>query len=296
VKTLRKRGMSRKASLAIGLIFMFCLGSSQVILAHNEHAGTTETGAEPVNAMTADEDQASGKDWVDEKTGDYLPLETEFTDSSGKIMPLRAIIDRPTLILPIYFSCPNSCSLNLSYLATAIRTSSLKPGADFKVIAFSFNANERAEDARNAKENYLKQLSDNFPADDWKFLVGNKESIKALTEALGYKFKRMPDGTFVHPSALIAVSDQGRIIKYVYGSFLSGDVDMALLDAKQGTPALSVKRLLGFCFNNDSKSSNSVLQKVKIGLLIGSLVLGGLFVVFLRRSGKRKVGQGGESE
>ena len=295
MKTLRKQGRSRKSFLAVCLIFVFCLGSSQVILAHNEHAGPTETGSEPVNAMTGDEDQASGKDWVDEKTGDYLPLETEFTDSSGKIMQLRAIIDRPTLILPIYFYCPNSCSLNLSYLATAIRTSSLKPGADFKVIAFSFNANERVEDARNAKKNYLKQLPDNFPTDDWKFLIGNEESIKALTEALGYKVKRMPDGTFVHPSALIAVSDQGRVIKYVYGSFLSGDVDMALLEAKKGTPALSVKRLLGFCFNNDSKNSNSVLQKVKIGLVFVSLIAGGLFIVFLRRGGsKKKVSTGGD--
>ena len=233
-----------------------------------------------------DQNKIVDEEWISEKTGDYIPLDTEFTDSAGQRMPLRAIIDKPTLILPIYFYCPNSCSPNLSYLANAIKNSTFKPGIDFKVISFSFNGEEKVEDARNAKENYLIMLPYNFPSEDWKFLVGTKDSIATLIGALGYRVKRMPDGTFVHPSALIAVSAEGRIIKYVYGSFLSGDVDMALLEAKKGTPAVSVKRLLGFCFNTDSKKSNTILQKLKIGLLLVFLVLGGLFVFFLRRSGK----------
>ncbi len=238
----------------------------------------------------ADQNRVVDEEWVSEKTGDYLLLDTVFTDSAGHDMPLRAIIDKPTLILPIYFYCPNSCSLNLSYLANAIRNSTLKPGVDFKVISFSFNAEEKVEDAKNAKENYLKMLPDTFPAGDWKFLVGTKESIQTLLGALGYRVERMPDGTFAHPSALVAVSAEGRVIKYVYGSFLSGDVDMALLEAKKGTPAISVKRLLGFCFNTGSKNSTAILQKVKTGLLVLVLIFGGLFVVFLRRRGTKKHG------
>ena len=239
---------------------------------------------------SAGQNKVIDEEWVSEKTGDYLPLDTVFTDSAGHKMPLRAIINKPTLILPIYFYCPNSCSLNLSYLANAIRNSTFKQGLDFKVISFSFNAEEKVEDAVTAKENYLKMLPDNFPAEDWKFLVGTRESIRALLDALGYRVVRMPDGTFAHPSALVAVSAEGRIIKYVYGSFLSGDVDMALLEAKKGTPSISVKRLLGFCFNTDAKTSTAILQKMKTGLLLLSLVAGGLFVVFLRRKGKRKSG------
>ncbi len=239
-------------------------------------------------AGSADQSRVIDEEWVSEKTGDYLPLDTVFTDSAGHDMPLRAIIDKPTLILPIYFYCPNSCSLNLSYLANAVRNSTFKPGVDFKVISFSFNAEEKVEDAKNAKENYLKMLPDNFPFEDWKFLVGTKESIQTLLSALGYRVERMPDGTFAHPSALVAVSAEGRVIKYVYGSFLSGDVDMALLEAKKGTPAISVKRLLGFCFNTNSTNSAAILQKVKTGLLLLVLIFGGLFVVFLRRRGKQK--------
>ena len=196
------------------------------------------------------------------------------------------------MILPNYYYCPNTCSLNLAYLANAIRTSSFKPGTDFKVIAFSFNEEEKVEDARNAKSNYLKMLPEDFPADDWKFLVGSKENITALIDSLGYRVKRLADGTYAHPSALIAVSSKGEIIKYIYGSFLSGDVDMALLEAKKGTPSLSVKRLLGFCFNSGSEKSAAILREFKIALLVGSLILGGLFVFFLRRTGRRKTDNG----
>jgi protein SCO1 len=270
------------------LIFALHLAVPRDISVDEEHTGIFEKESGEVYKGSADPNKIVDEEWVSEKSGDYIPLDSEFTDSAGQSMPLRAIIDKPTLILPIYFYCPNSCSLNLSYLANAVRNSTFHPGVDFKVISFSFNEEEKIEDAKNAKANYLKMLPENFPADDWKFLVGTKESMKALIDALGYRVKRMPDGTFVHSSTLVAVSAEGRIIKYVYGSFLSGDVDMALLEAKRGTPALSVKRLLGFCFNTDSKNTNIILRKVKVGLLLGSLVLGGLFVVFLRRSGKKK--------
>jgi protein SCO1 len=270
------------------LLLALTLAAPPRVAASDERGQVSGSGTKEVSPGLTDQNTVVDQDWVNEKTGDYLPLDTEFTDSSGKDVTLRTIIDRPTLILPIYFFCPNSCSLNLSYLANAVRNSSFKPGVDFKIISFSFNAEEKVEDAGNAKVNYLKMLSENFPADDWKFLVGTDRQIKTLLDSLGYRVKRMPDGTYAHPSALVAVSAEGRVIKYIYGSFMTGDVDMALLEAKKGTPALSVKRLLGFCFNTDSKNSTAVLQQLKIGLLLGSMVLGGLFVVFLRRSGKKK--------
>ena len=279
--------------LFAGLVFfwlIFAVSSGMPVSVHalDEHHGEAGKPGSNASEKPGGPGKAEDRDWVEEKTGDYLPLDTEFTDSNGKKTSLRALITRPTLILPIYFYCPNTCSLNLSYLAEAIKASTLKPLTDFQVIAFSFNPEETVEDASNAKGNYLKELPENFPARAWTFMVGSPENVKALTEAIGFRYTRMADGTFVHPSALVAVSSQGRIIQYVYGSFLSGDVDLALLAAKKGVPSLSVKRFLGFCFNNDTKTSDTILKRVKVSLLLCSLVLGGLFVVFLRRSGKKR--------
>ncbi|MCI5144360.1 MAG: SCO family protein [Candidatus Electrothrix sp. AR3] len=227
--------------------------------------------------------------WIDEKNGDYLPLEKTFEDETGKTLSLGNLINRPTLLLPIYFYCPNSCSVNLVNLANAIKRSTLKPGKDFQIIALSFNEKEDHKNAKIAQHNYIQLLPESFPKESWKFLTGTKESILAVTNALGYTFKAQEDGTFIHPSALVAVSGEGRIIKYVYGSFISGDVDMALSEAEKGTPALSVRRFLGYCFNYAPEKSRAIFKNLKLLVLLGCAILGALFFLFLQRQGKKKV-------
>jgi protein SCO1 len=288
MKINRIRGKNERSLMRIlcacSLIFSVCLGMPPFLSAHGGHTGTDVK----VNGGDLSTSRIPAADWIQEKAGGYVPLGTVFSDSLGVRLSLDSIIDRPTLILPIYYFCPNSCSLDLAHLAAALKTTKFKPGVDFNVIAFSFNANETIADAKNAQVNYLKLLPDAFPPEAWKFLVGDLESIRALTEAVGYTFKRMADGSYVHPSALVVVAGDGRIIKYVYGSFLPGDVDIGIQEAKQGTPAVSIKRLLNYCFNNDSQKSLAFLQNLKLYVLIVFFILGTFFLWFLRKSGKKK--------
>lgn len=228
--------------------------------------------------------------WIDEKNGDFLPLDAVFQDEEGKTVTLGSIIDRPTLVLPVYFYCPGSCSLNLANLAASLKRSDLEPGEDFKIIAFSFNEEEDSENARIAKRNYLRLLPKDFPEENWKFLTGSKESIDAVTGSIGYGFKPLGDGTFIHPSALIAVAEDGMIIKYVYGTFVSGDVDMAITEAERGTPGISVKRFLDYCFNYVPSKSRTFFQNMKIGALLVFAVFGLLFVWYVRKSDRRRKG------
>lgn len=222
--------------------------------------------------------------WVEEKTGQYLPLDLEFVDETGKNTKLAEIIDRPTILLPIYFYCPNICSKNLSNLAIALNNLSFKPGKDYRVIAFSFNALENHEVAARAKKNYLKILDDDFPEGEWYFLTGSAKAIKIATEAVGFRFQKKDDLTFIHPAALMTIAEDGKIIRYVYGSFLAGDIDMALADAAKGRPSLSVKRLLDFCFNYDPDKNKSVFQLVKIGVVtFFGLGLAIVFIYFKRK-------------
>jgi protein SCO1/2 len=245
-------------------------------------AGDTE--AEPMTMGDPELDVL----WIDEKNGEYIPLDTVFRDENGDTVTLAQLIDKPTVILPIYFYCPSSCSLNLVNLATAIKRSRLKPGTDYEVIAFSFNEEENIEDAGRAKKNYLRLLPQEFPEEKWKFLTGTKESIESLTQAIGYTFKPLSDGTFIHPSALLVVAADGMIIKYVYGTFATGDVDMAITEAKRGTPAVSIKRFLNYCFNYDPRKSRSFFQNVKISVAFGFAAIGICFIFYLRKTGRKK--------
>lgn len=231
-----------------------------------------------------------GGQWIEEKTGRYLPLDLEFVDEEGISVRLGDIIDRPTLLLPIYFYCPNICSKNLANLAIALNNLSFKPGKEYRAIALSFNEAEDFRDAARAKRNYLKILDKGFPAGEWRFLTGKKEAIKAATDAVGFRFQKVDDETFIHPAALIAIAADGKIVRYVFGSFLAGDIDVALSAAVSGTPTLSVRRLLAFCFNYDPNSNKSVFQTVKIVVLVlFGVALASLWLVLRRR--KRSIGK-----
>ena len=153
-----------------------------------------------------------------------------------------------------------------------------------------FNEEEDSENARIAKRNYIRLLPKDFPKENWKFLTGSKESIEAVTESIGYGFKPLGDGTFIHPSAVVAVAEDGMIIKYVYGSFVSGDVDMAVTEAERGKPGISVKRFLDYCFNYDPSKSRTFFQNMKIGALIAFAVFGLLFVWYVRKSDRHSKG------
>jgi len=233
----------------------------------------------------AESARQESSEWIAEKTGQYLPLDLAFTDEYGSNIYLSSIVDRPTILLPIYFYCPNICSKNLANLAAALSRLSHKPGVDFRVIALSFNDAESAQDAARAKRNYLKIAGKDFPGDAWWFLTGDAAAIKTATDAIGFRYQKLDDETFIHPAALVILAGDGKIIRYVYGSFLAGDIDIALSSAQTGTVARSVRRLLDFCFNYDPDKNQSLFALVKFAVL-GLFFLG--IVIFLFFSFKRR--------
>jgi len=233
---------------------------------------------EPPVQVTA---EATG---IVEKTGDFIPLDAVFRDSRGEKRSLEAIITKPTLLLPVYFNCPQICSFDMANLAFAMQRTSIAPES-FNVVTMSFDHEETPEHAAQAKKNYTTMLKGQFPTDNWYFLTGDKENILKVTQSIGYTFKPAPDGLFLHPSAMVAVAKDGKIIKYIYGSFLSGDVDLALAEALKGTPATSIKRFLNYCLSGEIKQNKTVFMLMKSAVIV--LVLsGGFFLFRLLRGGR----------
>lgn len=262
------------------VMVMTLFGKSGLLSAENTASGLLE---QTKSVLSADK-QTEGGEWIEEHTGQYVPLDLTFTDSQGTAIALSEVIDRPTILLPIYFYCPNICSKNLANLAIAINSLSAVAERDYRVIALSFNDREGSRDAARAKKNYLKIVDDGFPPNAWRFLTGDEASILSVTDAVGFRFKRIDDETYIHPAALIILGADGKIIRYVYGSFLAGDIDMGLADAASGRPSLSVKRLLDFCFNYDPDKNKFTFQFVKIAVLaFFGAVLAFIFVFFKRK-------------
>lgn len=222
---------------------------------------------------------------VVEKGGDFLPLDAVFKDESGSNVSLGELITKPTLLLPVYFNCPRICSFDMANLALAMQQTSM-PHDSFTVITVSFDANERPEHAAKAKTNYTNMLSGKFSTEAWHFLTGDEENIHRVTDSIGYTFKPAGEGLFLHPSAMVAIGADGKIIKYVYGSFLSGDVDLALSEAEKGTPATSIRRFLAYCLNGDPERNRIIFQILKTSILL-LIAVGGFLLFRLLRKGRQ---------
>ncbi len=272
-------------AIPLFLLSFFGTGGVERLLAHAQSEAVPDEQQHVVASAPASLE--AGKDWVEEKTGDFVPLASRFVDEEGQGVSLADIIDRPTLLLPIYFYCPSACSQNLANLAASLKQLKSVPGKDFRVIAYSFNERETTDDARRAKWNYLKLAGESFPAGEWRYLTGGRDAVMALSTAIGYRFQKMEDGTYIHPSALVAVAGDGKIIRYVYGTFIPGDIDIAIADAAKGTPSLSVKRLLGMCFGSDPDANKAVFSAVKV--LVSIAFVGGVaaFMLYARKRGRR---------
>lgn len=224
---------------------------------------------------------------VDEHLGGYVPLDTVFADSQGREVALGEVMGAPTLILPVFYTCPNVCNILQGAMARVLPKVSLTPGQDLKIVSLSFDERDTPEAAARNKRNFAAALGQGFPPEHWAFLTGSRESIATTMDALGFRFQRMGDD-FAHPVVVVAVAPDGKIVRYLYGSdFLPFDVTMAATEAAKGTPGLSVKRILSYCYSYDPKGRRYAFDILRV---TGFTVLGtiALLLVVLLAAGKRK--------
>jgi protein SCO1/2 len=226
-------------------------------------------------------------DWkdigVEEKLGKKVPLDASFLDEQGKKYVFKNALDRPLLILPIYYSCPESCGMMIANLAMTLNHVTLNPGKDFSVVSLSIDEEDNPASALQNKETYSRLLRKDFPNDSWKFLVGDDENIHLFTDAIGYKFKETAPHEFIHPNVLIVLAADGTIIRYLYGpAFLPFDIGMAVTEAQRGTPSLSIRKLVSYCFSYDPAQKTYVFTAIKF-IVVGVIALLGVMLFFLLR-------------
>ena len=224
---------------------------------------------------------------VEEKLGKTIPLELTFKDEHNQSLILRDFINKPTLLLPVYFYCTQTCGILLANLAASLNDYNSGPGEDYHVIALSFDEAETPAIALEAKANYFKIIKKDFPEEKWKFLTGDATSIKAITAAIGFQYKKTGPHLFAHPNVLVAIAHDGKIIRYLYGpNFLPFDIGMALAEAVKGEPGISINKILSLCFDYDSKSNRYVFKTFRILGVVIVILLVAFFFFVLRKGNK----------
>jgi len=211
-----------------------------------------------------------------EKLGDTIPLELKFYNEVNDTISLAELINKPTILSFVYFDCPGLCSPLLAGVSDLIDKVGMELGKDYQVITISFNTKDTPEKAIEKKVNFIQKISKEN-SENWYYLTGEQDNINAITDAVGYRYK--PQGLdFAHPSAIIMVSPQGKITRYLYGlSFLPFDAKMALIEAQKGIERPTINRILELCFAYDPGSRTYGLQITKV---VGFLILFILLIIF----------------
>jgi len=224
---------------------------------------------------------------IDERLGQFVPLDLTFNDEDGNQVTLKQLIHAPTILTPVYLHCPNVCSLLLQNLADVLDRLPAEPDKEYKVISISFDETEKPDLALEKKRTYLKMIQKPFPEDAWRFLTGDKENIHKLTDAIGFHFKRVGQD-FEHPVALIILAPDGKIIRYMYGADpLPFDLKMAVVEASQGKIGPAISKVVRFCFSYDPKANKLVFNTLKVTGTV-TLIFALSFIVFLLFKGKKQ--------
>ena len=223
---------------------------------------------------------------VDERLGARLPLDLSFRDETGRLVRLRELITGPTIILPVYYGCTNICNYLQGGMARTLPEINRRPGTDYRVLSISIDETETPELAARYQRMYLSALRRPFPPGAWHFLTGDAASIRALTDAAGYRFQRR-GRDFMHPVASFVVTGDGMIVRYLYGtSFLAKDLTLALVEAHEGRVGTTIRKVVGYCFNFDPASKSYEFNLLRVSATAVLLCCGGFFA-YLVLTGKR---------
>ena len=225
--------------------------------------------------------------WLDERLGEYIPLNTHFTDSNGRQLQLAELIDRPTLVIPVYYRCRNVCNILLGGLAEAIPDIKLKAGEDFRIVTFSIDTTETTEIAAHSKKTFMTALNNSIPENSWDFLIGDDKNIRLVTDSAGYRFQKKGED-FLHPVAAFVVSDKGKIVRYLNGyRFSPLDLTMALIEASEGRVGNPIRKAISFCFSYDPAGRKYTFNLLRVSGTVILLTLG-TFLLYLIFGGRKK--------
>ena len=230
---------------------------------------------------------------INERLGSRVPGDISFVNEHGDSVRLDDLVDRPTLVSLVYYTCPSVCRPLLTEVTTMLgklEKIDMQPNRDYRMVTISFDATDSPAGSARLKDEYYRALPQGFPRDAWTFLTADSAGVAALTRAVGFGFKKTGKD-FAHPTTLVVLSRDRKITRYLTGSeYLPLDIKMALVEAREGRIGATVVKFYKFCFSYDPSGEKFVLNVTRVvGLstFAGVAAIVGFIVVAGRRREKK---------
>ena len=225
---------------------------------------------------------------VDQKLNDEIPLDLTFRDEHGQTVELaRYFGSKPVILTLAYYSCPMLCTQVLNGLDRSLKLIPQTIGKDFNVVTVSIDPTERPVLAEAKQAMYTGMYGRPGAADGWHFLTGDQPQIKALAQAVGFRYAYDSESKqFAHASVIMVLTPEGRLSRYFYGiQYPERDLRLGLDEASRGKISSPVDAILLFCYHYDPHTGKYGLLISRVIQLAGVLtvLIGGIFLFFLFR-------------
>lgn len=281
---------------------------------------STTTGSADFMPPTHPMYKASGVT-VDEKLGAKVPLDATFRTQDGAMVTLGDVLkgELPTILTFNYSDCPMLCSLQLNGLSKALpelavptkmvgvadsdRAVAFKLGTQFRVVTIDLEPSESLDKLAKMRERYITKLPEAQQAaarTGWTFLAaatpGDGAAIRRVAETVGFKYVYVEErAEWAHPAALIFLSTQGVVTRYVYGiEFEPTVMRESIVKAGLAESATAVG-FMNRCYHFDPAATSNAragvlaLRLGAVGFLV--LLVSGFGVLHVMRRHRRDPGE-----
>ena len=170
----------------------------------------TDAGASQTGGAHLDERQALAvsREAIGRAVGDHV-----FVDHNGARVSLAQLRGKPLIVPMVYTSCYHTCPLIAHSLLQAVVTArQVLPRDSFQVAVVGFEAGVDTPERMRA---FAKSQGLDQPG--WIFLSGNRASVDALAQDIGFSYVRSPRG-FDHVAQTTIIGNDGRVYRQVYGA------------------------------------------------------------------------------
>lgn len=232
----------------------------------------------------------------DQRLNAQIPLDLDFRDETGTVVPLGKYFgEKPVILVPAYYQCPMLCTLVNEGLIRSLRALPFDAGNQFSVLTVSFDPTDRPESAAKKKEQSLQLYNRPGAAKGWHFLTGDAPSIQRLMQTIGFRYTPLPEKEeYAHATGIVLLTPEGKIARYFYGiEYAPRDLKFGLMEAAANRIGSPIDQVLLFCYQYDpatGRYSVTIMKVLRLAGLLTVLAVGSFVFVMIRseRSKRRR--------
>lgn len=218
---------------------------------------------------------------IEDKVGEFIPLELMFADERGNPVPLRKFFKqgKPIILTLNYSDCPGLCIAQLDNLVSTLRAIDGEGlGERFEIVTVSIDPTESPSKAASTKDKYVGMLRGTKADESWHFLTGKQRAISTLADAVGFRYTYdKANKRYNHAAATYFISSDGRVCRYLLSLGVEPEqLKLAVAEAGEGklTSSLS-EAFIQFCYMYDPDANRYSANAKRI------LAFGGAVFVML---------------